>query len=196
MSVSERPVEGYNRVAAILHWLIAAGMSLQVCVGWYMNKAMVDHSTAQTAVEGFHISFGLTILLLILARFGWRLTHRPPPLPAGMPTWEIGLAYASHILFYLLMLAMPLTGWTLVSLGAHPISFWSLPWPHLPGVAQIFGATPPRTIRHQIADIHTDYLVRLFLANLALHVAGAVKHQFDGRPVLWRMTGGRPPASF
>jgi len=44
-----------------------------------------------------------------------------------------------------------------------------------------------RPYRHLLQDTHTDYLVWLALANLALHVAGALKHQFDGNPVLWRM---------
>lgn len=193
----DRPPETarYDRVARTLHWVIAACLIVQVGIGWWMNKLMVDHSPPQERLEGIHISFGLTILLLVLARIAWRLTHRAPPLPAGMPRWEKALAQASHLLFYALMLALPLTGWTLVSLGSRTISFWGLPWPHMPGMVQFFGSPAPRPVRHEIADIHTDILVWTFIANLALHIVGALKHQFDGRPVLWRMTGQAPPAA-
>lgn len=98
-----------------------------------------------------------------------------------------------HLAFYGLMLAMPLTGWALVSLGAHPISFWGLPWPHMPGVHAIMGDPASKTNRQALKHIHVYILIWLFVLNWALHVAGALKHQFDGRPVLWRMTGLKRP---
>ena len=184
---------GYSPVAVFLHWTIAALILIQIGLGWYMNEVLPDHSPAQAGIEGIHISLGLTILLLVLARIAWRLTHPAPPMPAGLAVWERALANASHLLFYLLMLIMPLTGWALVSLGTHPISFWGLPWPHLPGVGAILGSPAPRPVRKELAHIHVYILIWVVLVNLALHVAGALKHQFDGHPVLWRMTGGKPP---
>lgn len=177
----------YGGVAMLLHWTIAALILIQVALGWIMNEVLPDHTPPQAAVETIHISLGLTILLLVLVRIGVRLTHRPPPLPAGMPGWERGLAQGSHLLFYLLMLAMPISGWALVSMGTRPIAFWGLPWPHLPGVHMIFGAAPSRPTRHALSHVHVFVLIWIVVANLALHIAGAVKHQFDGRPVLWRM---------
>lgn len=185
----------YGTAAMVLHWTLAVLILVQIGLGWIMNELLPDHSPRQTFVEGVHISLGLTILLLVLVRIGIRLAKPPPPLPAGMPAWERGLSGASHLLFYVLMLAMPLTGWALVSLAAHPISFWGLPWPHLPGVGALFGSPPPKAVRHQLSHIHVYILIWIVLLNLALHVAGAIKHQFDGRPVFWRMTGLKPPAS-
>jgi len=183
----------YSVASMTLHWLLAALIAIQLCLGWYMNEVAVDHSPIQETIEGVHISLGLTILLLVLVRIGVRLTHPAPALPAGIPRWERLLAHASHLLFYLLMLALPLTGWALVSLGTRPISFWGLPWPHLPGVS-VLGSPAPRPVRHELVHIHVFILIWITLINLALHVAGAIKHQFDGRPVLWRMTGLKPPA--
>jgi cytochrome b561 len=120
-------------------------------------------------------------------RIVWRLTHPAPALPAGVAAWERILAHASHVLFYLLMLALPLTGWLLVSAETDPIQFWGLPWPHLPGAQAVFAT---RATRHVLQHIHTQYLVWIILANLALHVAGALKHQLDGHPVIWRMMPG------
>lgn len=185
----------YGQTAIVLHWLIAFLILVQIGLGWTMNEILPDHTPIQAAVQGVHISLGLTILLLVLVRIGVRLTHPAPPLPALMPVWEKTLARASHLLFYLLMLAMPLTGWALVSTGTHPIHFWGLPWPHLPGTAALLGSPAPKPVRHELMHIHVYILIWIVMLNLALHVAGALKHQFDGRPVLWRMSWLKPPRS-
>ena len=185
----------YAPLAMGLHWAIAVLILVQLGLGWYMNEVLPDHTPIQAQVEGVHISLGLTILLLVLARIVVRLTHPAPPLPTGMPRWERILAHGSHLLFYGLMLALPLTGWALVSLGAHPISFWGLPWPHLPGVGLVFGSPASRATRHALSHVHVYILIWIVLLNLALHVAGALKHQFDGRPVLWRMTPTSRPSA-
>ena len=186
-SASDRSQHTYSRAAVLLHWLVAAVLAVQLALGWIMNEVLRDHSPPQELVEGIHISLGLTLLLLVLVRIGIRFTHRPPALPADMPASEKILAHGTHLLLYGLMLAIPLTGWALVSLGSRPISFWDLPFPHLPGVVQVFGASPPRPVRHQVAHIHIFVLIWALVIAWALHVAGAFKHQFDGRPVLWRM---------
>ena len=128
-SAGPRPMSArrYNVTAMSLHWLIALLIIVQICLGWYMNEVLPDHTPAQATIQSIHISLGLTILLLVLARIVVRLTYRPPPLPAGLAAWERYLAHASHLLFYLLMLALPLTGWALVSMGNKPISFWGCP---------------------------------------------------------------------
>ncbi|MBV9511865.1 MAG: cytochrome b/b6 domain-containing protein [Caulobacteraceae bacterium] len=185
----------YGRTAIVLHWLIAALILIQIGLGWWMNEVLPDHSPAQASIVSIHISLGLTILLLVLVRIGVRLANRPPALPAELPAWEVYLARASHLLFYLLMLALPLTGWVMVSLGPRPIAFWGLPWPHLPGVGLLFGSPAPHWAHHELSHIHVYILIWIILINLALHVAGALKHQFDGKPVLWRMTRLQAPAS-
>jgi cytochrome b561 len=84
------------------------------------------------------------------------------------------------------MLALPLTGWAIVSAGQRPIHFWGLGWPHLPGLG--FLALPAnKELREEVKHIHVYILIWLVLANLFLHVAGALKAQFGGHPVLWRM---------
>lgn len=183
----------YNRLSMMLHWVIAALVLIQIGLGWYMNEWLPDHSKAQDAVTTLHISVGLTILLLVVVRIGTRIAYPPPPLPTTLAPWERMLARCTHVLFYVLMLALPLTGWALVSIGPGPIALWGLPWPHLPGLSFLH-APAHRPDRHFLMQIHTNYLIWIILLNLALHIAGAVKHQLDGDPVLWRMTpGGRGP---
>jgi cytochrome b561 len=186
----ERP---YATMVIVLHWTIAALILIQIGLGWYMNHVVPDHSAAQARIEGLHISVGLTTLVLILARIGARLVYRAPPLPPGLRGWERGLVGATHALFYVLMLALPLTGWALVSAGPDPISIWGAQWPRLPGLG-FLAAPENRPLHHALQDTHTTYLVWIVLANLFLHVAGALKHQFDGHPVLWRMAPFIRPA--
>jgi cytochrome b561 len=192
-SPTEAALRGYDVVSIWLHWIIAALIVVQVCLGWYMNEVLPDHSPAQAQIESLHVSLGLTILLLVLARIGVRLTHPAPPLPPAIPLWERLLARTTHVAFYLLLLALPLTGWTLVSLGTHPVHFWGLPWPHLPGVGAVFGSPTPRAVRERLAHVHVYILIWIAVITLALHVGGALWLQFGKTPVLWRMSWLKPP---
>lgn len=181
----------YNAAAITLHWLLAALILIQIGIGVYMNEILPDHSAAQAATEKIHISLGITIFLLVLARIALRLVTPPPPLRDDIPPWNAALARFSHALFYVLMVVLPLTGWALVSAGTHPISWWGIPWPHLPGVSA-FGGAAHKAARHALMMTHTHYLVYIVVANLLLHIAGALKHQFEHHPVLWRMGLGTP----
>jgi cytochrome b561 len=178
----------YGAAAVLLHWTIAALILVQIGLGWWMNEILPDHTPVQAQVQTVHISLGLTILLLVLVRIAVRLIYRPPPLPLSLAPWERMLVRVTHVLFYLLLLAMPLTGWALVSLGPRPVKIWGLPWPHLPGVGLLLGSPAPRAVRHELSHIHVYILIWIVLIALVLHVAGALRHQFDGHPVLWRMT--------
>ena len=179
-------VRRYGRISMILHWLIAGLILTQIGLGWYMNEVLPDHSKAQAAIETLHISLGLTTLISVALLIALRITHPAPPMPAGLALWERATAWLSHLLFYLLMLALPLTGWAMVSVRSAPIRFWGLDWPRLPYLSFLMGPDN-RPLRHTLQQVHTDILVWIILANLALHVLGALKHQFDGHPVLWRM---------
>jgi cytochrome b561 len=125
-------------------------------------------------------------------RIGVRLTRRPPPFPAAMPPWERLLAWATQAVFYLLMLVLPLTGWAIVSAHAGAkISFWGLPWPAMPGIQGLLGGAGQKDARESLAHLHVFVLIWILVLSLALHVAGALWHQFRAPPVLWRMGVGR-----
>jgi cytochrome b561 len=176
----------YAAAAIILHWIIAALILIQLGTGWYMNELLPDHSPAQDRMQDIHVSIGLTILLLVLVRIAVRLANPPPPLSRDLAAWERILAHLAHAVFYVLLLALPLTGWALVSIRHEDIPFWGLPAPALPGLADL-GMPERKAIGHQLKHIHIYILIWIVVINLALHVAGALKHQFDGHPVLWRM---------
>ncbi|HEY5410079.1 MAG TPA: cytochrome b [Caulobacteraceae bacterium] len=186
MAISSAADKRYGAVSMVLHWTIAVLIVVQIGLGWYMNEVVPDHSPLQDQVQNIHVTIGLTTLILVLIRIGVRLTHPAPPLPRTLALWERVLARASHWLFYILLLVMPLTGWALVSVRHEDIPFWGLAWPAMPVLSHL--AKPAaHAVTGQLKHIHIFILVWIALINLALHVAGALKHQFDGSPVLWRM---------
>lgn len=172
----------YSGVAVALHWLLAVALTFQVGLAWYMGD--LEDKAAARAIEGLHISIGLSILILVVFRIGWFLFRKPPAAEPAAP-WERILAHGVHKLLYLLMLAIPLSGWFMESLG-KPIEFWGMGWPHLP-VAGLLEGQDTRAIKKVVESWHGSPLVWTMIGLVALHVLGAIKHQFDGRPVLWRM---------
>ncbi len=211
--VLARPVLRYTRVAVILHWMIAAFIGFNFAVGYIMEDLGPKW---RTFVVEIHISSGMTVLLLSLFRVAWRLTHKPPPRP-GDPVPEKYLARIVHLGLYSAMLLMPLTGWALVSAHppagsagalyteAHqpaavtaaqhrrgPVTYWRVvDLPLIEPVARI-GAEPVGVARqHELHERFDHWHVIgsfLLLGLLALHIAGALKHQwFDGEAELARM---------
>jgi cytochrome b561 len=181
----------YTRAAIFLHWTIALLIIVQVFLGWWLNEWVPDHSHIQDQITDVHISVGLTILLLVLARIAVRLVHRPPPPPAGTPAWERIVAAFAQLAFYALMLVLPLSGWAMLSMGHDPIQFWGLPWPRLPGVGAVFGSPAPKAVHHAVMHFHVYILIWLLVLTFALHVAAAIWQQFAGRRVLQRMWPAR-----
>ena len=184
--VSAASAQRYGWLSMVLHWIMAALILIQLGLGWYMNEVLPDHSRAQDQVQAIHVSVGLTLLILVVARIGVRLTHPAPPLPASLSTWERWLARFTHTLFYVLILVLPLTGWALLSVRAEPIAFWGVPWPALPGLRGL-AHDQAHSVGRSLKSIHIFWLIWIVVINLGLHVAGALKHQFDGHAVLWRM---------
>lgn len=172
----------YSAVAIALHWAIAAGIIGMILLGWNMDD---NESLFQ-----LHKSIGITILLLTLARIIWRLINPVPPLPHEMKGWEKTLSHGVHVAFYALMLLMPLTGWLVVSTAYHfdipTVLYGLVSWPDMPGV----GFLSNETAHGVIANVHSK-LAWVALGLLALHVAGAVKHEFSAEEgVLKRMIPG------
>ena len=176
----------YGTVAMTLHWLIALGIIGMLILGKYMTD-LADNDPARFDLIQLHKSFGITILGLSVLRVVWRLVNRVPPLPAHMPTWERWAANLSHFLLYFLILAIPLTGWAMVSaspLGIPTIWFGTFQIPHLPGLQ---GFTDQRGVEGTFKGAH-ELLGNLMIALLLLHVGAALKHHFyDRDDVLVRM---------
>ena len=176
----------YAGGAILLHWLTAAAFAFQIGLGWRMGALRGPETFA---VFQLHKSIGITILLLTIARIAWRLMFPPPPFSATLRPLERRLAHAVHMGFYLLLLALPLSGWLIVSsskVAVPTFLYGTVPWPHVPGIAGLSPAAR-QGVNDAAASAHV-VMVWIALLAIALHVAGALKHQlFDRGHDLARM---------
>jgi len=178
---NQEQAQSWTATARAMHWSMAALILLQAAVGWV--GAEMERSPLKVDVLTAHKSLGITLLLLVLFRLTWRWTHRAPAPPAGSKTWEIRAAGLSHAALYLLMIAVPLSGWLSASTSIVPWKLWWLvPWPDIAAVdQQLHGAAE---------EIH-EALVWCLAAILAVHVAAALWHHFVKRDgVLRQMLRG------
>src|SRR5689334_13890375 len=169
----------YSTVAIVLHWTIALAIVTQIILAGRMDGPQTPEVFAVTQL---HKSIGITILLLSLARLGWRLANPPPPLPPTLAPWERTLAHATHIGFYGVMLGMPLTGWIMVSasrIAIPTLLYGVVPWPMLPGLPDL--APAAKHLWHEIGETSHGLIIKVAYLLIALHVAGALKHQLFSR---------------
>lgn len=177
----------YTAVAIALHWIIAFSIMGLIAVGWLMEE--MDPGPDYFAIVQLHKSFGITILLLSVARIIWRLMNPPPPEPP-MPGWQKLAASAVHVLFYVLIIAMPLSGWIMASASSDaPTRYFGLVDIRLPGIPALDPATR-EGLEEGFEQVHSN-LAWVIIGLLVLHVAGALKHQFvDKDGLLARMAPG------
>ncbi|MEO8935357.1 MAG: cytochrome b [Burkholderiaceae bacterium] len=178
----------YTRTAIVLHWAIAVLIVVNVVIG--LSADSLPDSWVRPVIDT-HKSIGITVLGLALMRLLWRLTHRPPALPRRYPRWERFGAHAAHALLYLLILSLPLSGWMHDSAwkdaATHPMSLFGLvPWPRIGWIMAVEPVMKER-LHDLFGNLHV-WLGYALYALFALHVAGALKHQWlDGEPELQRI---------
>ena len=159
--------EKYNPTAITLHWLVALLIAIAFSVGHYM--ADLDLSPWKLKVFAWHKWVGVTIFALVVFRVLWRAAHTPPALPAGMSKLMKNLSALAHMAIYLLMLAIPLTGWLHSSAaGVTVVYFNVLTLPDLVG--------KDKALASLFKEIH-ESLNWALLGLVILHVAAALKHQ-------------------
>lgn len=188
--MSDAASSRYTGVAIALHWVMAALLLLMIWLGWNMDDNEVRFQ--------LHKSIGITILFLALARLAWRFANPPPPLPEGMPKLEKTASHLVHVVFYVLMIGIPLGGWLMVSVSPFQIStvlYGAISWPHLPFTESLRGED-----LYNIVEFFHGKGAWVIIVLLGLHVAGAVKHEIGPEGgVLKRMLPGlfgkaAPPA--
>jgi cytochrome b561 len=172
----------------MFHWLVALLIFVNIGLVWATDFMAED--SIRPMID-LHKSIGITVLGLALMRLLWRFANPPPPLPASYPARERIGAHVAHAALYVLILAMPLSGWLHDSAwkgaATHPMTlFGFIPWFRI-GAVENLDPTLKEQLHGQFGALHT-WLSYVLYALVVLHVAGALKHQFiDGHPELQRM---------
>jgi cytochrome b561 len=172
----------WGSVARALHWGMALALVAMMVLGWVAQG--LPTSPTKLKLFAWHKSCGILLLGLTLLRLAWRLANPTPALPQGLPRWQRRAAAASHAVLYLLMLAMPLSGWVIHSAANFPLKVFGLfRLPHIVG--------PGKDLQHLGEWAHLA-LFWVLAGALVLHAGAALHHHLVLRdPVLRRMLVGR-----
>lgn len=169
----------WGSVAKAFHWTIV----LLILAQGVLGLTMVDLPKRPATIVYYdvHKSIGLTVLALVALRLAWRAFDARPLAPAGMAPRQVLAARAGHALLYLLLFAMPLSGWWVDSVsGLRPLYFWG--WFQVPHFA-----APDKATQAIAEEVH-EWLFWMLVAVAAGHALIALLHQFVSRDnVLGRM---------
>lgn len=170
----------YGTTAKVFHWLIVALLVAQYLIGWLMPD--IHRGMKPGAAMTFHISIGITILILIVLRLAWRLTHPVAP-ESSLPPWQRLSSEAVHWLLYVIVLATTISGWLFASFRGWSVSFFYLaPMPMLSSDNAAAGKAIDGL--HQVMEWS-------LLVLIGLHIAAALTHLFIYRDrVMHRMLPG------
>jgi cytochrome b561 len=173
----------YTTLAIVLHWLIALLIIGAFTLGLVMTN-IPGFSPAKLRYFSWHKWAGVTILAFVALRLLWRLFNRPPALPEAMPAWQRGAAHGLHQLLYVLMFAVPVSGYFYTLAAGFPVVYFELV--KLP---VLIGKNP--ALADTLKAVH--YWLNMAMAALVvLHVLAALKHTFVDRDgTLRRMLPGR-----
>lgn len=168
----------YSPLTIALHWLLALAIPMVFGLGLYM--ADLPLSPDKLRYYSWHKWAGVTIFLLTALRLTWRLTQHKLPAPIQMLAWQQAVAAWVHRVLYLLMFAIPLSGWLMSSAkGVSTMYFglWLLP--------DLIGRNAK--LGEQLLMLHIG-LNYVMAGIVAVHGGAALKHHFvDGDEVLVRM---------
>jgi len=174
------PVLHYGTTAKVLHWLVVALLAVQYPIGWLMPD--LHRNMQPGAPMTFHVSFGITILILVVARLIWRLTHPVAP-ESSLPPWQRLSSEAVHWLLYVAVLATTLSGWAFASFRGWTLSFFYL--------VQLPMLSPENAIAGETIDGLHQAAEWALLVLIVVHVAAALAHIFVYRDrIMQRMLPG------
>lgn len=173
----------WGAISQLLHWVVALLIIAVAIIGLTMDE--LPRGLRKIEVYALHKSLGLTVLALVALRLAWRLHAGTPRDIPDTPRWQSRVAHFTHVLLYVLMFTLPLSGWLLNSAAGYPL--------------QWFGQfnLPPLSMRSEdlrdlAEDVHEAGFYVL-LALVAAHIAAAFHHHLFRRDaVLSRMLPWRP----
>lgn len=175
----------YDSVAILLHWTVALVIIGNFALGIYMHELAL--TPWKLKLYSWHKWAGVSVFLLVALRLAWRATHTPPPLPESMPAWQKAAAHGGHHALYMLMFAVPVTGWLMSSaLGVQTVYFGVLPIPDL--------LSKDKALGDVLKAVH-EFLNFGMAAIVLGHAGAALKHHYlDRDGILSRMLPWKNPS--
>lgn len=169
-------MQRYHRLSMFFHWLIA----LLIIAAFTLGSVMADMRISPTKLQYFswHKWMGVTILALVALRLITRLLKGAPAYPDTMKPWEKQVANGTHVTLYLLMFAVPLSGYFYTSAAGYPVVYLGLF--ELP---TIIGPNPE--LKPILKELH-EILTTVILVVVGLHVAAALKHRFINKDKIFQ----------
>jgi cytochrome b561 len=158
----------WGAIAQTFHWVVVALIIVQVTLAEMADG--LPNGLRKLTLLARHKSVGLTILSLVILRLAWRWQNEHPPLPENLKRYEQALARFTHVALYVLLLAVPLSGWMMSSARGFPVSWF--------GFFQLPDLVPKSRPLYDALLMTHHTLAWTLLAVIALHVAGALKHHF------------------
>jgi cytochrome b561 len=171
----------------LLHWSIATLILVDFAFALSFSRFNPGDAWYFRAAYRLHMSVGMPLLALSALCIVWRLSHTYPALPRGMHAVTRVLAKLAHTLLYLFMVAVPLSGWAILSLRSTPAGiFGKLSWPNIAYLAHLTREQRER-LNDLLLPIHSA-LSYIGISLVGLHVAASLYHHFwRGDDVLKRM---------
>ncbi|MGJ9420193.1 cytochrome b [Massilia sp. CMS3.1] len=160
-------MQRYSLPAIVLHWLIALLIIATFTLGLVMTEIQ-GLTPTKLRYFSWHKWAGVTVLALATLRLLWRLRSKPPAYPAAMPAWQIRAAHALHGLLYVLMFAVPLSGYFYSLAAGVPVVYFGLF-----SLPVLIEADP--VLKPVLGALHY-WLNMVLAACVAVHVLAAFKH--------------------
>jgi cytochrome b561 len=157
----------YSHFAILLHWIIAVFIAAAFGLGFTMVN-IHGITPAKLNYFSWHKWIGVTVLGLACIRLLWRLYHPAPPYSSTMPEWQKRAAHGLHLLLYVLMFAVPISGYFYTLAAGVPVVYLRIiPLPVL--------IEPNPEIKDSLKMLHI-VLTWVLATCILMHVAAALKH--------------------
>lgn len=169
----------YGRLSIIIHWVtLALLIAVYACIE--LREIYPRGSEIREALKTWHYMLGLTVFFLVWVRIAARFMSKTPPIVPASPKWQLMIASAVEIALYVLMIALPLLGWIMLSAEGEPIPFFGLRLPALLGAND--------ALADRIKEIHETLATAGYFI-IGLHASAALFHHYVRRDnTLRRMT--------
>lgn len=175
---SNRHGSPFSRFSIMMHWLMLALLAaVYACIE--LREFFPRGSDVREGLKTWHFMLGLSVFVLVWIRLVARALSPRGPAPR---TWSGALAAVVHVALYILMIAMPVMGWLVLSAEGDPVPFFGLILPPL--------VAPDPAFAEQIESLHTTIGAAGYWL-IGFHAAAALIHHYVLRdPTLRRMAPG------